>query len=132
MSSSRSSVGQVSPGHPSDILRIALVAASGFYYSPVFTWERPSHKEFPEDTHWSYCQQYIRYLRDAQSLLVVVRDSYEPDESSKTDLIPGYKEQTYERGAQVIVGLAVFKLATGQRRPAGFGVKDGRLSSSQV
>jgi hypothetical protein len=31
----------------SDVPRIAVVATAGFYYSPVFEWERPSHRDYP-------------------------------------------------------------------------------------
>lgn len=37
-----------------DLSRIATVAAAGFFWSPVFQFQRPYYAEFPEDTLFSY------------------------------------------------------------------------------
>jgi len=36
------------------MIRIAIVATTGFKYSPLFKWERPHHEDFPDDTLLSY------------------------------------------------------------------------------
>jgi hypothetical protein len=43
---------------PADVLRIGIVAAAGFRYSPVFRWERPHHEQHPGDTLLSYRTQF--------------------------------------------------------------------------
>lgn len=41
-----------------DLPRIGLVAAAGFYHSPVFQFQRPYHGVYPWDTFVSYTQEY--------------------------------------------------------------------------
>jgi hypothetical protein len=38
-----------------DLPRIAVVAAAGFFWSPTFHFQRPFHAQFSEDTVSSYC-----------------------------------------------------------------------------
>jgi hypothetical protein len=57
-----------------DVPRIAVVATSGFYHSPVFAWERPYHHMYPEDTFKSYEKMFADIIRDPECAALVVED----------------------------------------------------------
>jgi hypothetical protein len=92
---------------PKDILRIGVVAASGFRYSPVFDWERPYHEKYPEDTLLSYRQAFASRIKSPEHVVLVAIDKYEPDEAKKSKVIipPNNGAETPAEGDEVVVGV---------------------------
>ena len=72
---------------PNDVLRIGIVATASFYYSPLFHWERPYHKDFPHDTILSYRTQFASAIKSENYMVLVAEDEFLIDEDSKTDAI---------------------------------------------
>ena len=72
---------------PRDILRIGVVAASGFRYSPIFDWERPYREKYPEDTPLSYRQAFASVIKNPEYAVLVALDKYESDEATKSKAI---------------------------------------------
>lgn len=103
---------------PSDILRIGIVAACGFRYSPVFTWERPYHKSYPADTLLSYRHEFSDVIRNPEYVVLVAVDKYDPNEGEKSEAVipPNNGAETPYPGQEVIVGVACWKLQPGSSR----------------
>ncbi|KAJ8117703.1 hypothetical protein ONZ43_g4150 [Nemania bipapillata] len=101
-----------------DVPRIAAVATSGFYYSPVFSWERSYHRQFPQDTFMSYEKMFADIIRSPDYIAIVVEDSFEPDETSKSGatIEPDNGLPTPNAGDKVIVGAATWKFEPGSKR----------------
>ena len=101
-----------------DIPRLGLVAVGGFYYSPVFRYERPQHKAYPQDTLQSYQEHFQQALRSDDQVVVVAEDNYQPKEDGKTEaVVPadnGWRPPA--AGERVIVGLLSLKLAPSSKR----------------
>ncbi|KAK2595301.1 hypothetical protein QQS21_007016, partial [Conoideocrella luteorostrata] len=95
-----------------DVPRIATVATAGFYYSPVFAWERRFHHQYPMDTFQSYEKMFADIILDPQHVTLVVEDTYNPSESEKTEPViePDRKMPLPKQGNSVIVGAATWKL----------------------
>ncbi|KAJ6149838.1 hypothetical protein N7471_001037 [Penicillium samsonianum] len=55
-------LGELRVAKPSDIMRLGIIAAAGFHYSPLSRWERPDHEDFPEDTLLLYRTQFSEAL----------------------------------------------------------------------
>jgi hypothetical protein len=112
-----------------DLPRLGLVAEAGFYYSPVFHYERPHHKSYPEDTLLSYQEQFRQALGSDDHVVIVAEDNYDPNESSKTEaVIPADNGwQPPLAGKMVIVGLVSLKLAPSSKRRGQY--MDGNGSS---
>lgn len=110
----------------SDIPRIAVVATAGFYYSPVFGWERPFHKDFPQDTFHSYEAMFAKIIEDPEYIALVAEDLYDVHESSKTKAIikPDKSYSLPKAGSPVIVGAATWKLEPGSPRKGQFNRSD--------
>jgi len=100
-----------------DIPRISAVATAGFFYSPAFTWERRYHAQYPEDTVKSYAKRLADIIRDPERILLVVEDSYQPDENTKTGatIISTPNEKALQPGEKVIVGFAAWSLPAGSK-----------------
>ncbi|KAI1327875.1 hypothetical protein F5Y16DRAFT_182045 [Xylariaceae sp. FL0255] len=107
---------------PLDVLRIGIVAAAGFRYSPVFDWERPYHQKFPQDTLLSYRQEFASVIKSHEHIVLVALDKFDPDESKKTKaLIPGDNGWTPPAGGDdVVVGVGCWKLEKGSKRLGDF------------
>jgi hypothetical protein len=105
-----------------DLQRLGLVAAAGFYYSPVFHYERPHHKSYPQDTFLSYEEQFGTALNSGDFVIVVAEDYCEPDEDSQTEVtFPSERGwQPPAAGEKVIVGLASIRLARTSKRRGQF------------
>lgn len=92
-----------------DVPRLATIATAGFYYSPVFAWERRYHAEFSGDSIQSYEKMFADIITSPQYVAIVATDVFDPDENSKSGATlppnPGYKP-----GDLVIVGVATWKL----------------------
>jgi hypothetical protein len=59
-----------------DVPRLALVATSGFYYSPVFSWERAYHHTYPQDTFQWYEKMFADIIRDPEYIALVIEDKF--------------------------------------------------------
>ena len=96
----------------SDVPRLGIVATAGFYYSPQFAWERAHHADYPHDTFLSYEKVFAEAIQRPKSIVIVVEDSYDPDESSKTNatIEPNDDYVTPSRGDRVVVGIASWTL----------------------
>lgn len=64
----------------SDVPRIAIVAAAGFWNSPVFRYERPHFNRYPYDTLASYRREYQQAILDPKTAVLVIEDEYRKDE----------------------------------------------------
>lgn len=100
-----------------DVPRIAIVATAGFFYSSTFPWEKRYHHQYPEDTPKSYAKRIAELIRDPKGILLVVEDSYQPDENSKTGatIVPSLDDKEYQSGERVIVGFAAWTLPPGSK-----------------
>jgi len=66
-----------------DLPRIAIVAAAGFFYSPVFQYQRPHYDAYPEDTVASYYVEYEAAIRDPNSVVLVAEGVQDMQELEK-------------------------------------------------
>lgn len=103
---------------PRDILRIGVVAASGFRYSPVFDWERPYHEKYPKDTLLSYRQEFASVIKSPEHIVLVALDKYDPEEGKKSKAVipPDNGADIPAAGDEVVVGVACWKLEPGSKR----------------
>ncbi|KAH7318671.1 hypothetical protein B0I35DRAFT_432674 [Stachybotrys elegans] len=101
-----------------DVPRIATVATAGFYYSPVFAWERRFHRQYPTDTFQSYSKMFADIIVDPRYVALVVEDSYDPTEGDKSTatIAPDRVIPPLQQGDSVVVGAATWKLDPGSRR----------------
>ncbi|KAK1834936.1 hypothetical protein QBC39DRAFT_220654, partial [Podospora conica] len=108
-------LGALRVAQPTDVLRIGIVAAAGFRYSPLFKWERPHHEDFPEDTLLSYRTQFMTAIKSDDYIVLVQDDAYIPDENDKTSaIIPDNNGWAApEAGDPVVVGVVSIKLHPG-------------------
>lgn len=70
--------------NPSDLPRIGIVAAAGFYHSPIFHFERPQHASCLLDTLADYRATFQRAILDPASAVLVVEDDYNAEEVDAT------------------------------------------------
>jgi hypothetical protein len=98
------------------------VATAGFYYSPVFPWERRFHHQYPTDTFQSYSKMFADLVLDPQYVVLVVSDSYDPSEGEKSGatIAPDREMPSLQQGDNVIVGAASWKLEPDSRRMGQF------------
>jgi hypothetical protein len=103
---------------PREILRIGVVAACGFRYSPVFDWERPYHEKYPEDTLLSYRQEFASAIKSPEHVVLVALDKYDPDEGKKSIAIipPNNGAEIPAKWDEVVIGVACWKLEPGSKR----------------
>lgn len=121
------SFGRLRLASPADILRIGIVAASGFPYSSVFDWERPGHAEFPQDTLLSYRHEFSALVKSPEHIVLVATDKFDPNEGKKTKAIipPNNGWPTPKPCDEVVVGVACWKLQPGSNRKGSFQNDDG-------
>jgi hypothetical protein len=100
-----------------DVPRLASIATASLFYSPAFAWERKYHHQYPEDTIKSYLKLVADFIRDPESILLVVEDSYQPEENTKTGatIPPNVNGQNPKPGESVIVGFVAWKLPLGSK-----------------
>ncbi|KAK7415053.1 hypothetical protein QQX98_006191 [Neonectria punicea] len=105
-----------------DVPKIATVATAGFYYSPVFAWERRFSRDFPQDTFQSYEKMFADVILSPEHVALVVEDSYDPFEAEKTEAIiqPDREVPKLRQGDPVIVAVAAWKLKPGSPRQGQF------------
>ena len=90
-----------------EIDRIAVVMMLGFRLSPVNQYQRPWYEKYPGDTFVDYKLQLIRSLRNPGDRVIVLEDSYRPNESGW--IPPAFPENLLQekRGNKVIVGVII-------------------------
>ena len=111
-------LGDLRVATPDDILRCGIVASASFRYSSLFRWERPYHKDFPEDTLLSYRTQAKDFILRDDIIVIVSEDAYEPDEKEKTEaIIPAENGWSAPAaGEKVVVGWAAIILEPDSKR----------------
>lgn len=121
-------LGSLRLASPGDVLRIGIVAACGFRYSPVFDWERPYHAQFPHDTLLSYRQEFESVIRSPEHAVIVAIDHYKADEASKSKAVipPDNGSVPPAEGDEVVVGVACWKMEPGSRRCGTFQNDSGK------
>ena len=126
-------LGELRLAVPSDLFRIAIVAAAAFRYSPLFRWERPYHKQYSGDTLLSYQTQFKSAMQNDEFAVLVVEDNYRPDESNATEaIIPLHNGwQAPGKDTKVIVGVASIKLEPSSKHRGQFKNPNGRLRCPQ-
>ncbi|KAF3020919.1 hypothetical protein E8E14_002369 [Neopestalotiopsis sp. 37M] len=116
------SFGSLRLASPADILRLGVVCTAGFWYSEQFTWERTAHNQYPQSTITFFRHEVRDFIKQPEFVVIVIEDSYEPDESSKTAAkIPednGWSPP--EPGSPVVVGLTIWKLQNSSQRVGHF------------
>ena len=120
----------------SDICRIGVVAASSFYHSSWFAYERPYYEKYPLDTLSSYRNSFHKAVLDPNAVVLVVEDTLDKHESSKVynalaSVYPPFEEQIpgymLDRG-RAIVSVASFSLLPNSSRRGQF-QPEGMISS---
>ena len=105
----------------SDVSRIGVVAASSFYHSPFFHYERPYYEKYPHDTLSSYRNSFRKAILDPDAIVLVAEDSLDRNEAgavynSLAADYPPFSEQiprdVLETG-KVIVAVSSFTLLPG-------------------
>ncbi|KAF2464864.1 uncharacterized protein BDR25DRAFT_271082 [Lindgomyces ingoldianus] len=104
----------------SDLPRIAMVAAAGFYHSPTFQFQRPYYADFPDDTLSSYWTEYQSAIRNPADVVLVAEDVWDPDEGLGVyGALRGssmYKFGSSPTADKVIVGVCSINLKPGSWR----------------
>ena len=126
-------LGQLRLANISDIPRIAVVATAGFYYSPVFAWERPFHHSHPLETFRSYEKMFAEAIRSLDYIALVAEDEFEIDEINKTEasIQPGNDYTAPKPSAKAIVGVATWKLEDESHRKGQYMDKDDEASPNK-
>ena len=62
---------------------MALVAAAGFYHTPMDAYQRPNMDVYPQDTIASHYHRMLDYLWDPKRALLVIEDDYNKNEDTK-------------------------------------------------
>lgn len=99
--------------------RIALVAAAGFFHSPVFHFQRPHYDAFPEDTVASYQAEYEAAMLDPNSIVLVAEQIPDKNETNKVyEALQrlGPSRSQISSDGKVIVGVASISLPPHSRR----------------
>ncbi|KAH9865061.1 hypothetical protein IAQ61_009007 [Plenodomus lingam] len=88
-----------------DLHRIAIVAASAFFWSPTFQFQRPRYRDFPADTVASYLFEYEAAIHDPTCAVLVAEDKVERNEA---DYVYEALQGTYQaedQSGRAIVGV---------------------------
>lgn len=141
MTSLAPSLGSLRLAKLSDLSRISVVAAAGFYNSPVFQFERPLFNRYPRDTIANYRCEYQKAILDPEFAVLVAIAKYKNNEvESVYDALsviydevlgsecPGVQDQTYaeeKASAKVIVGIVSLSLKADRARHGEF-LPEGR------
>lgn len=65
---------------PSDLHRMAFVAAAGYVDAPQSPYMRPYFQQYPADTIAGFCSMYRGDLLDPKAVVLVVEDDWLPNE----------------------------------------------------
>ena len=120
---------------PDDIDRTALVAGSGFYYSPANEYERPFRDKYARDTYESYRHELRKCMWDPKRILVVIDATFNQNEDEK--LYPALKAEFAGRAwprkdGKVVVGFACLSLRQDSSRTGTFQPQGALLSTNRL
>lgn len=112
----------------SDMPRVGVVAASAFYHSSWFGYERPYYDDFPLDTLSSYRDSFRKAVLDPDSIVLVVEDTLDRNESSKVydslaKAYPSFEDQIPDdllKQGKAVVSVASFSLLPDSARHGQF------------
>ncbi|KAK3337585.1 hypothetical protein B0T19DRAFT_413124 [Cercophora scortea] len=112
----------------SDVPRIGVVAASAFYHSSWFQYERPYYQKYPLDTLSSYRSSFRTAILDPNSIVLVIEATLDRNESSKVydalaDSYPAFEDQIPDDMLQknrAVVSVAAYSLVTDSPRRGQF------------
>ena len=113
-------LGRLRKAKLSEIPRMAIVAAAGFFHSEVLKYQRPLYAKFAADTVKNFYNFFLREIRNPNSIVLVVEDSFEKDErdwvyDALKDIYP-----SMENADSVIVGVGIMSLPKGSNRSGQF------------
>lgn len=83
----------------SDIRRLSVVAAAGFYHSPFFAYQRPLFRTYPHDTVADYWHQAFETVTDPGQVLVVAEDEYLGAEAEAEGVVDDVLRECIYHGA---------------------------------
>jgi hypothetical protein len=93
-----------------DLPRIATVAAAGFFHSPTFQFQRRRYAEYPDDTLFSYWEDYRTSILDPECVVLVAVDALVDVEESQVysalKQAAAYMPGAGPLGLEVVVGVA--------------------------
>lgn len=115
-----------------DVPRLGIVGSAGFYHSVVSAYERPDRDLFPADTVADYREQLQKSILDPARVLIVARDTLEPEENDKTyeALRPISKGVNHvSDDGKLVVGFVSLILAKGSSRIGQFQPEGERFLS---
>ena len=126
----------IRPATPSDILRMGIILTAAFFHTSIFTWNRPNHHLYPQDTLLHYRHQISSHLRNPRCIVLVATDLYEPDENEKPigkskATIPSPSSDSWNppaKGTEVVVGVLCITLEKGSKREGKFGPVPGQTN----
>jgi hypothetical protein len=109
----------------SDVPRIAVIAVAAFIYSKTFEWDRPYHRQYPEDTLRSYEKMFADFVRDPEFVVLVAEDFYQPTEHTKSQaiIVLDPNEKAPQEDEKVIAGVAVWDITANPKRIGQFMAK---------
>lgn len=118
----------------SDVPRIGVVAAAGFYHSPFFAYERPYYSQYPLDTLASYRKAFRSAILDPDSVVLVVEDTLNETEAASvyaalSGVYPSFEQQIPKHLLEqnkAVVAVACFSLVPNSNRRGQF-QPDGKL-----
>lgn len=95
---------------PSDLQRMAYVAAAGYVDAPQSPYMRPYFQQYPQDNIAGYYSMYRADLLNPKAVVLVVEDDFRPNE--KDDVCEVLKALPAEGspGSKAIVAVANFHL----------------------
>jgi hypothetical protein len=93
-----------------DLDRISVVAASAFFWSPTFRFQRPHYRDFAADTVASYRIEYEKAIRDPVCVVIIAEDALEPDEAEHVYDALRFAFRPTNCGQKSIVGVCSFTL----------------------
>lgn len=108
----------------SDLPRIGVLAAAGFYHSNFFPYERPFANDYPSDTLASYRNMYRTAILDPSLVVLVAEDTLNKSETSSVydalaKVYPPWDDQIppeYLDEGKAIVGVTSLSLQSGSER----------------
>ena len=135
------------PARLFDLPRIGVVAAAGFYSSPVFKFERPCFNRYPRDTIANYRSEYQKAILDPDvAVMVAVAQHKENEIDSVYDALcviydealgfvyPGLEDYTpteEKTSAKAIVGVVSLSLKADRGRHGQF-LPEGTLEDGTI
>ncbi|KAI4686781.1 hypothetical protein J4E81_008442 [Alternaria sp. BMP 2799] len=111
-----------------DLPRIGVVAASAFYHSSWFQYERPYYRKYPQDTLASYRDSFRKAIKNPDSIVIVAEHQLNRSEKDQVydelaAAYPAFEDQIPGDALakdRVIVAVASFSLLPDSKRKGQF------------